>query len=302
MGLERFVKGGAIEFNSTEDRRDKVALIFDAHNLIFRTLFVAHHEDPTDVEFKYWKTLMLQSINAATKKHKPGRLILALDKGDSWRKEVYNLYKDNRKAGRDVSPIDFEKFFPICESFFEEFKKAFPNSYVMKCPRCEGDDIIAILVRDILPDWRCICISTDRDMYQLYKYSNYSQYDPIKKNIVKCINPKQYLLVKIIMGDKGDNVPAIADRVGPKTAEKMMKDLIKELSDPEKAKNFERNKILIDFDCIPDDIVTIVKECFNSYPIQEFKGRALMDFFVRVGSNGLVAYLQEYVTNFKPLI
>ena len=31
--------------------------------------------------------------------------------------------------------------------------------------------------------------------------------------------------------------------------------LPEELKDLNKAKNFERNKILIDFDCIPDDIV-----------------------------------------------
>lgn len=301
MGLEKFVKGGMIEFNA-DVRTEKKALIFDAHNLVFRTLFVAHHEEPLDLEFKYWKTLMLQSINAAVKKFKPSRLILALDKGDSWRKRIYNLYKENRKEGRDESPIDFDKFFPILEEFFAEFKKVFPNAYVLMIEECEGDDIIAVLVKHILPDWDCVCISSDRDMYQLYKHSNYQQYDPIKKTIVKCVNPKQYLLVKIIMGDKGDNVPAIADRVGIKTAEKMLNTLDEELKDLNKAKNFERNKILIDFDCIPDDIVSKIKDQFSSYQTSEFRGRALMDFFVRVGSNGLVAYLQEFVTNFKPLI
>lgn len=300
MGLEKFVKDGVIEFNASITI-EKKALIFDAHNLVFRTLFVAHHEDPLDLEFKYWKTLMLQSINAAVKKFKPSRIILALDRGESWRKKVYEQYKENRKEGRDESPIDFEKFFPIMENFFAEFKKTFPNTYVLVIDGCEGDDIIAILVRDILTDWDCICISSDRDMYQLYKNSNYKQYDPIKKTIVKCINPKQYLLVKIIMGDKGDNVPAIADRVGIKTAEKMLNALDEELKDFNKAKNFERNKILIDFDCIPDDIVTKIKNEFSGYQTSEFRGRALMDFFCRTGSNGLCAYLQEFVNNFKPL-
>ena len=207
MGLDRFIKDGGIEPNRMA-RIEKKALIFDTHNLIFRTLFVAHHEDPLDLEFKYWKTLMLQSINAAIKKFKPSRVIMALDKGGSWRKEVYSLYKENRKDGRDESPIDFDKFFPILEDFFESFKRVFPNVYVIKVDKCEGDDIIAVLVRDILPDWECICISSDRDMYQLYKNKNYKQYDPIKKIIVNCINPKQYLLVKVIMGDKGDNIPA----------------------------------------------------------------------------------------------
>lgn len=301
MGLERFVKGGEIEFNA-DIRTEKKALIFDAHNLVFRTLFVAHNEDPLDLEFKYWKTLMLQSINAAIKKFKPSRLILALDKGDSWRKTIYDQYKENRKEGRDQSPIDFEKFFPVLKEFFSEFKRTFPNSYVLGIEGCEGDDIIAILVKDILPDWECICISSDRDMYQLYKHSNYKQYDPIKKIIVKCINPKQYLLVKIIMGDHGDNVPAIAPRVGIKTAEKMLNNLDEELKDADKLINFERNKMLIDFDCIPDRIKDSIINEFKTYQISEFRGRALMDFFVRIGSNGLVAYLQEFVTNFKPLI
>lgn len=301
MGIEKFVKGGMIEFNA-DIRTEKKALIFDAHNLVFRTLFVAHNEDPLDIEFKYWKTLILQSLNAAVKKFKPTRLILALDKGESWRKNFYNQYKENRKEGRDQSPIDFEKFFPVLKEFFKEFKTTFPNTYVLEFDGCEGDDIVAVIVRDVLPNWECICISSDRDMYQLYKYQNYKQYDPIKKTIIKVLNPRQYLLVKIIMGDHGDNVPAIAPRVGIKTAEKMLNNLDEELKDVEKLKNFERNKILIDFDCIPDYVVEQIKNEFNTYQVSEFRGRALMDFFVRIGSNGLVAYLQEFVTNFKPLI
>lgn len=298
MGLDKFVKGSFESYKEIE----KTALIFDTHNLIFRTLFVAHSKEPLDLTFRYWKVLMLQSIYNAVKKFKPSRLIFALDQGDSWRKSYYSDYKEQRKAGRDESPIDFDKFFPIVNEFFDAFKTTFSNTYVLNYEGCEGDDIIAVLVKDVLPDWKCTCISTDRDMYQLYKHKNYKQYDPIKKTTISCLNPSKYLLTKIIMGDKGDNIPAIADRVGIKTAEKMLENLSEELKDKSKADNFERNKVLIDFDCIPDNIRDTIKNSFNSYETSEFKGRALMDFFAKVNTNGLVAYLQEYVAYFKPLI
>ena len=297
MGLDKFVKGGIIETNEK-----KTALIFDTYNLIFRTLFVANSEDPLDLQFKYWKTLMLQSINATVRKFKPNRLILALDTGYSWRKKMYSEYKASRAKGREESPIDFDIFFPILKEFLESFKSTFKNCYVLGVDECEGDDLIAVLTKDILVGWDIICVSSDRDMYQLYKRPGYRQYDPIKKKFISCINPTQYLLLKVIMGDKGDNIPAIKEKTGPVGAEKILRNLDEALKDDQTNKNFIRNKLLIDFDCIPEDIATAIKKVWIDYQVEEFRGRALMDFFVKIGSNGLCAYLNEFVVNFKPLI
>ena len=40
----------------------KTALLIDAHNLIFRCVFVANKQDPLDEEFIYWKFLIINNI------------------------------------------------------------------------------------------------------------------------------------------------------------------------------------------------------------------------------------------------
>ena len=297
MGLEKFTKSGKIETNE-----QKTALVFDMHNLIFRTVFIAHASDPTDLTFRAWKILILQSINAAIRKFTPDRVIFVIDAESSWRKEHYAEYKENRAELRKASPINFEAFFPVMNKFIEDMKVMFSNSYFLRKNRVEGDDWIPVLTRDILPNWKVITISADRDMYQCHKYPNYSQYDPVKKKMIVCPNPKEYLLVKIIMGDLGDNIPAIKPRTGKVNAVKVLNDLTEELKNPISNKNFERNKLLIDFDCIPTDVLDLMKTTWNEYKTSEFRSRDLMKFLTDVGAGVLIENIHELITHFKPLI
>jgi 5'-3' exonuclease len=104
------------------------------------------------------------------------------------------------------------------------------------------------------------------------------------------------------MGDKGDNIPAIAPRVGSANAIKIYKNLDEELKNPIKNQNFERNKVLIDFDCIPLDVIELMKKTWSEYETTEFKARDLMNFFAKHKINGLVENIHEIINNFKPLI
>ena len=66
------------------------------------------------------------------------------------------------------------------------------------------------------------------------------------------------------MGDKGDNIPAIKDRVGIKTAIKIFEtgQLDELLEDEEIKAKYDRNEKLISFEKIP---VVLIKEIIRQY-------------------------------------
>ena len=61
------------------------------------------------------------------------------------------------------------------------------------------------------------------------------------------------------MGDKSDNIPSIFKKCGPKTAEKYYENselFQKQLEKENSYDNFERNKKLIDFNEIPEELLS----------------------------------------------
>ena len=207
-------------------------------------------------------------------------IIFTLDcpRKDIWRRQIFPEYK----LPRDTS--DHSKdLFNIGEVFKYAYNILIPN-YCMehdsKCISCicaESDDIIAILTKYLLKrneNNNVIILSSDRDMVQLHNdrtiiiSSNNEIRDPKKEFMsmtkVKKLNSEisntDFLLFKIIIGDKSDNIPSIKYRLGPKKAmeyvldksRSKLKNLLKE--DVEIANGFKRNKILISMNEIPDYI------------------------------------------------
>ena len=285
----------------TVDKKEEV-LSFDLHNLIFRTVFPAYSSDPLDENFTYWKFLMMNGILKNIKKFKPDRVVLAVDSRNYWRKDFYSLYKHKRKGARAKSKVPFEKFFPIMEAFLNDLEKAFENLIVLKIDRCEADDIIAVLTREVFTDCNITNISTDHDFYQLMQNKNYQQFDPIKKQIVKHINPKKELLVKILTGDKSDNIPSVKSQCGPVTARKMIEEgLDIHLKNKDIKSNYERNKHLIDFDSIPVDIRDVIKENFASCTINKYNGLKVFNFLTKHRLNYFIDNLQQFADSIKGL-
>ena len=71
-------------------------------------------------------------------------------------------------------------------------------------------------------------------------------------------DPKKELFGKIVMGDKSDNIPAVLNKCGQKTAEKCYNDkkYFEERMKRENAyEKYELNKKLIDFNEIPQELV-----------------------------------------------
>jgi hypothetical protein len=115
-----------------------------------------------------------------------------------------------------------------------------------------------------------LILSGDHDFIQLQRYKNVSQYSPIHKKWIKpegSINA--YLMEHIIKGDKGDGIPNILSpddcfvtetRQKPVSSKRLadwvalQPDEFEAAVDVDTARNFNRNRYLIDFDCIPDAV------------------------------------------------
>ncbi len=116
-----------------------------------------------------------------------------------------------------------------------------------KHPDYEADDVIAALAEN-LKDEKCTIISGDSDLVQLLQ-KGYSKLSLYNYNVKNYITPPDYNYVvwKCLAGDKrSDNIKGL---VGPKTAEKLVRDPEKFkdfLSKEENRANFNLNKELIE--------------------------------------------------------
>ena len=77
------------------------------------------------------------------------------------------------------------------------------------------------------------------------------------KEIESKISPKVDLELKIIKGDKSDNIPSIKNRIGEKTALNYINNkplFEKLLEDNNINEQYKKNRLLIDFDYIPKEL------------------------------------------------
>jgi len=182
---------------------------------------------------------------------------------DIWRNELYKEYK----ASRDEKLQTFDS-----SVFTETYATILPETglRVMELNKLEADDIIAILVKHILTknsDADITIITNDNDYIQLLKENQKLlivnlQGKQIKDRIGDESAIGNYLMKKIIMGDKSDNIPSIMKSCGPKTAERLSnnpEELEKVfVKNPAAKIQFELNQKLIDFDKIPQKLSQVL--------------------------------------------
>ena len=140
-----------------------------------------------------------------------GELVICCDDTNNWRKDSFPYYKAHRKTNRDESDLDWPNIFNCLNAIRDELKEFFPYKHI-RVNRCEADDIIGTICHQegvAMGDGKekILILSGDKDFIQLQVYSNVSQYDPVRKKMVKHNDPAQYLLEHIAKGDRGDGIP-----------------------------------------------------------------------------------------------
>ena len=194
-------------------------LIVDALNLAFRW----KHQGRTDFRYEYVNT-----VQSLARSYDCKKVIITADWGSStYRKSINSEYKQNRK---DKFAEQSEEERIAFEEFFEEFEatlELLAEDYVVfRFKGVEADDIAAHLVKqrndyDLEYIW---LISSDRD-WDLLIQENVARFSYVTRKEVTLENwsthydvaPEEYISLKCLTGDKGDNVPGIPG-IGPKRA------------------------------------------------------------------------------------
>lgn len=265
-------------------------ILIDTSNIVNIALFAGLN--PLDIEFREWKSKLIHVIMGLKQRFPGEEFIWCMDSWKNWRKEVYSEYKANRKIARDAQTVvDFKVFFPIKNSFLDQLQEIFSSDRFIQIEGAEADDIIAILSKTLSGDHTIV--STDKDFIQLLQYKNVKLWNPTTKQYRESLDPKMDLLVKIICGDAGDNVPQLQAKVGPKRALKLIESLDKVLLDPKLSEAFERNKILIDFEYIPESIKQDIINYYNSMTTSAFDKKKFIGFLMSIDMS-LMQYAERW--------
>ena len=201
----------------------KTTLVVDALNLAFRW----KHQGRTDFRYEYQKTV--ESLAAS---YGCNETIIAADWGSSsYRKSLYPDYKQNRKEKfaeqSEEERLAFEEFFEEFEASLEVLSKDYP---ILRYKGVEADDVAAHLIKhkkvyELENVW---LVSSDRD-WDLLIQEGVSRFSYVTRKEVTLENwkqhydvkPEQYISLKCLTGDKGDNVPGIPG-IGPKRAQQLL--------------------------------------------------------------------------------
>ena len=282
-------------------------ILLDFSNIIVGSIMVAHripNEERTSEDFI--RHLVLNSMrNFRTKyRDKYGELVICTDMHSSWRKNEYPYYKAHRKKVRDKQKsegMDWSALFQTINTIILEIDEFFPYK-VIRVPHAEGDDVIAVLARTLQE--KSIIISSDKDFTQLQKYKNIKQFSPIQKKMLTVSDPYKYLKEHIIRGDKGDGIPNILSAddcivegvrqrpISKKKVETWMDKKPEDFCENGMSEKWERNKKLIDFDCIPKEISDAITDEYAKEKTS--KQGQLLNYFI----SKKLKFLMEHIGDF----
>ena len=190
---------------------------------------------------------------------------------NSFRKNLYPEYKAHRalvKRQFQLQPIkDY-----VVDVIFKELDVEHENGYhLVKVNGAEGDDVIATTLMRLKDNYvGSFLVASDHDFLQIDGLRVFDLFGKEAKRDLggEEVTAKDYLVGKILMGDRSDNIQQVFTRCGPKTALKWTKDkeaLKKTLKeDHSLAARYLLNKKMIDFTCIPKDLSDKIVESVNA--------------------------------------
>ena len=201
----------------------KKIILVDGNNLLFRSFYATAYKGVIMRNSKGFPTNALYGfinmMHKTIEEEKPEYILVAFDRGKTFRHDKYEEYK----AGRAAMPEDLGLQFPKAKEVLDAMgiKHFDINNY-------EADDIIGTLARIVDEEDQFIAtiVSSDKDLLQLIsdevtvKLLKTSGYIMMDKNEFKATyktDPIRMIDLKALMGDASDNIPGVKG-IGEKTA------------------------------------------------------------------------------------
>ena len=207
---------------------EKIILV-DGNNLLYRSYYATAYNGNFMHNSKNFPTNALYGfvnmMNKIISEEKPAYIVVAFDKGKTFRHEKYKDYK----AGRMETPNELKLQIPYSRKLLD----AMGIKYY-ELDNYEADDILGTFARycDESSDFNATVISSDHDLLQLIspsvemkmlKTKDYIRYN--KESFFKDygIEPIKIIDLKALQGDTSDNIPGVKG-IGEKTALKLLQD------------------------------------------------------------------------------
>lgn len=259
----------------------KKVILVDGNNLLFRSYFATAYTGNTMRNSKGFPTNglygLVNMLNKIIREEKPEYMLVAFDKGKTFRHEKYLDYK----GGRNETPDDLKKQFSVA-------KKLVPLMGI-KCfeiDNYEADDIIGTYSKMALidPEFETTIVSSDKDLLQLINEETevklLKQKDYIRMNEETFIDtygikPIRMIDLKGLMGDASDNIPGVKG-IGEKTALKLLQEydsLENVYNNIDNIKGATKQKLIDGKESafMSKDIATIYNEVPVTYSLEELK-------------------------------
>lgn len=207
----------------------KKVVLVDGNNLLFRSYYATAYSGNFMKNSKGFPTNALYGfvnmINKIIHEETPEYMLVAFDKGKTFRHDKYEDYK----AGRIEMPNELKEQFPVAKEILTCLGIKW-----FEIDNYEADDIVGTLAKmiDEGEGYNGLIVSSDKDLLQLIS----------DKVVMKLLKSKDYVMVtretffetygltpdkmidiKALQGDSSDNIPGVKG-IGEKTALKLLQD------------------------------------------------------------------------------
>ncbi len=201
-------------------------VLVDGNNLLYRSYFATAYNGnlmknskgfPTNALFGF-----INMINKIIEEENPKYMMIAFDKGKTFRHEKYQDYKGMRME----TPDDLKKQFPLSRKICDIL-----GIKCLEIDNYEADDIIGTFAYEIeKKGLDALIVSSDKDLLQLItdhvkvkllKTHDYILMDKKEFNNIYGVDPIKMIDLKALMGDSSDNIPGVSG-IGEKTAIKLL--------------------------------------------------------------------------------
>lgn len=201
----------------------KKIILVDGNNLLFRSYYATSYSGVIMKNSKGFPTNglygFINMINKIIEEEKPNYILVAFDKGKTFRHEKYSEYK----AGRREMPEELKLQFPKAKEVLDAM-----GIKHFEIDNYEADDIIGTLAKtvDMEDEFIATIISSDKDLLQLIskevevkllKTKGFIRFDEKTFKDTYGTTPIHMIDLKSLMGDASDHIQGVKG-IGEKTA------------------------------------------------------------------------------------
>ncbi len=201
----------------------KKVILIDGNNLLFRSYYATAYNGNLLRNSKGFPTNglygFINMLNKIIHEMNPEYMMIAFDKGKTFRHVKY----ENYKGGRKETPMELKQQFPVAK----EIARAM-GIPCFEIDNYEADDIIGTFAKEVDSnlDFIATIVSSDKDLLQLIsddvdvKLLKTNDYVMMNKETFfehYGITPDKMIDLKGLMGDSSDNIPGVRG-IGEKTA------------------------------------------------------------------------------------